>query len=317
MKMTDEQIRASQLAWGRARQILEPGDRLYIERCAGIRCTVTFDGFCCPPAHHWIRSKTLDDISARHILRLNGQPRTFREPEADPAVEAAAVRAADQYAEWSAERALQRAADALSSPAQAGAPGRNAGGHAGMSADILTQGRELMEKHLEGAAGYTGKKNAYECDGEGGGLGTGKPGCGAFIVTIDRDPGVTPFMLKCGRCGAFAHSKMYRVAERLEPTHEWYRPETLEGIDPAYFDHLSHGGIILRPIAGKPDEWLPPMTESDPASKAKLAILEADLFAAKFRAARAAADGAYLVKELSKEPMSRQQRRHIARQKKH
>lgn len=173
--------------------------------------------------------------------------------------------------------------------------------------DILEQGRAA----IGGQPYFEGRKNAYECDGEGHSdfaLKIGvqpKPGCGAFIVTIDVAPGVTPFMLKCGRCGGYAHSKMYRVQDWLEPTHEWYRPDTLDGIDPAYFDHLSRGGLILRPVEGRPDEWqLPPVKgEVSEARRAEM------IHAMEEHLARAEA----AAKEMRKEPMSRQQRRHQAR----
>lgn len=107
--------------------------------------------------------------------------------------------------------------------------------------DILAKGRALAEGYNRKGKGFdnTGKKNAYECEA-----------CKAYIVTVDRHPGVTPFMTKCGICGGMAQSKMYRVADWLEPTHEWYRPDTLEGIPTHSHDHLSRGGLILRPIDG-------------------------------------------------------------------
>lgn len=62
--------------------------------------------------------------------------------------------------------------------------------------------------------------------------------------------GVTPFMVKCENCGGMASSKFYRVQDYLEPTHEWYRPASLAGVDQRYYDHLERGGLILRPIDG-------------------------------------------------------------------
>lgn len=131
-----------------------------------------------------------------------------------------------------------------------------------MTQNILETGRKLAEEyHRDSGKGFPneGRKNAYVCDGEGGTMGLPrKAGCGAYIVTIDRAPGVTPFGIECGSCGQFAHSKMYRVKPELEPTHEWYRPDDLQGIDPRYYDHLSRGGLILRAIPGKPDQWQSP-----------------------------------------------------------
>lgn len=124
--------------------------------------------------------------------------------------------------------------------------------------DILAEGRTRAEAYNIDGEGFKniGRKNAYECDSD---SAIGKvAGCGSYIVTVDRDPGVTPFMLKCGNCGQFAHSKFYRVQDWLEPTHEWYRPDTLEGVPKGSHHHLSKGGLILRPVAGGADKWLRP-----------------------------------------------------------
>ncbi|HEX5213295.1 MAG TPA: hypothetical protein VFW22_16340 [Pseudolabrys sp.] len=118
-----------------------------------------------------------------------------------------------------------------------------------MSEDILAEGRALSEHYTT----WAGKKNAYVCDGNRAGV----PGCGSYIVTIDVAAGVTPFIVQCGNCGRDAHSKMYRVKDWLTPTHQWYRPDTLDGIDAAYHEHLRSGGLILRPIGE--DRWLPQM----------------------------------------------------------
>ena len=146
--------------------------------------------------------------------------------------------------------------------------------------DILAEGRKLAQSyHAGNGDGFAneGRKNAYVCDGEGGHFNQPrKPGCGAFIITIDREPGVTPFGVQCGACGQIAHSKMYRVKAELEPTHEWYRPDSLQGIDRRYFDHLSRGGLILRAIPGKPDRWCnpPPSAEQADLMAARKAALD-------------------------------------------
>ncbi|OYX62712.1 MAG: hypothetical protein B7Y88_13745 [Sphingomonadales bacterium 32-64-17] len=89
------------------------------------------------------------------------------------------------------------------------------------------------------SGGFTQRKNAYECEE-----------CGSWICTIDREQGVTPFMVGCGSCGAMAKSKFYRVSELLAETHEWYRPETLEGLSDWSADHVRRGGLLLRRIGG-------------------------------------------------------------------
>lgn len=111
--------------------------------------------------------------------------------------------------------------------------------------------RAMAAAFHDGAAGFdnNSRLNAYECDGESGfGTRPDKPGCGAYIVTVDREPGVTPFMLKCGLCGQMAHSKFYRVQPTLTATHEWYRPDSLAGLNSHEREHVEKGGLLLRPI---------------------------------------------------------------------
>lgn len=179
--------------------------------------------------------------------------------------------------------------------------------------DILAEGRTKAEAYNRDGDGFQnlGRKNAYVCDG-GYDPPPGKEGCGSFIVTVDRDYGVTPFSLQCGNCGAFAYSKMYRIAEWLEPTHEWYRPESLDGVDPAYHQHLSNGGIILRPINGGEDRWLTPHVAARKANEAKVAELHAKLKAAE-REAKIEAPQHFAVAKKVAWRMSRQERRFRAR----
>jgi len=89
-------------------------------------------------------------------------------------------------------------------------------------------------------------------------------GCGYWIVTIDREAGVTPMFVKCGHCGGMASSRMYKVSPGLEPTHEWFRPRTAAELPAGYTlksvaDHLRNGGLLLRPI-GK-GKWIKPTPE--------------------------------------------------------
>lgn len=75
--------------------------------------------------------------------------------------------------------------------------------------------------------------------------------CGGTITTIDRDPGVTPFMLACratGGCNGTMLSSTYRVAPGLTPDHEWYKPDSLKGLSPGMRDHVERGGLLIRKI---------------------------------------------------------------------
>lgn len=82
-----------------------------------------------------------------------------------------------------------------------------------------------------------GLVNTYTCEA-----------CGERTVTVDREPGVTPFLTACPECNGLAQSAGYRVQQTLRPTHEWYRPESIEGLNANTVEHLRAGGPILRRI---------------------------------------------------------------------
>jgi hypothetical protein len=84
------------------------------------------------------------------------------------------------------------------------------------------------------------KLNIYQCQV-----------CRGMICTVDRDEGVTPFGIDCkakSGCAGPMLSSFYRVWPRTIPTWEWYRPASTEGMKPAVKEHVSKGGLLLRPI---------------------------------------------------------------------
>lgn len=111
---------------------------------------------------------------------------------------------------------------------------------------------KLAAEHFDGRGGFAndGHRNLYQCDHD----------AAHIIVTVDREPGVAPFTIQCPHCAAagtpgagfYRHpamtSALYRVPQNLRPTHEWYRPDTLEGLSPAVADHVTRGGLLLREI---------------------------------------------------------------------
>lgn len=105
---------------------------------------------------------------------------------------------------------------------------------------------ERAAEHFNGEKGHdnTGKRNVYICEDSG--IKKDGRGCGRATVTIDREPGVTPFMSTCPHCGGGMVSRMYRVPQDLIPTVEWYRPDTLDGLSPWTVDHVMNGGLISR-----------------------------------------------------------------------
>ena len=86
--------------------------------------------------------------------------------------------------------------------------------------------------------------NIYDCQKE-----------GHETVTIDRDKGVTPFMIGCPvkDCGGFSHSRFYTVSDDEVPTHEWYIPDQLEkeSLSSPTLEHVKKGGLLLREISAE------------------------------------------------------------------
>ena len=87
--------------------------------------------------------------------------------------------------------------------------------------------------------GEWGAINGYVCEN-----------CPHKMVTIDREAGVTPFMMPCENCKGWMRSSMYRVPQNLTPTHEFFRPsyEMLKTLTPGLFDHVKKGGLAFRKI---------------------------------------------------------------------
>jgi hypothetical protein len=100
---------------------------------------------------------------------------------------------------------------------------------------------------------FEGKKNAYYCED-----------CKGYIVTIDRDEGVTPMFLACrtGRsCKGSMRSMMYPDEPwpavdgfgnpiPTEPTWEWYRPDSnkVRKMSRDMKEHIAKGGLDLGRI---------------------------------------------------------------------
>ena len=84
--------------------------------------------------------------------------------------------------------------------------------------------------------------NSYRCDT-----------CGKDTVTIDRDEGVTPFILGCrvtAGCSGMGTSAMYKPGEKRRPTHEWFSPNEQERkrLSRGMLEHVIRGGLDIRPI---------------------------------------------------------------------
>lgn len=75
--------------------------------------------------------------------------------------------------------------------------------------------------------------------------------CGYMVYTTYKDKGVTPFMIRCTRCGGtMFHDKTYN--KEIVPKHiivlDWYRPslkQTLK-LSEGEIDHVLNGGLLLK-----------------------------------------------------------------------
>lgn len=79
--------------------------------------------------------------------------------------------------------------------------------------------------------------------------------CRQGVVTIDRDEGATPFLIRCVSskgCDGMAQSELYSVPQDLVPTYEWRKPTSTEykKLDKVTRkDHVDRGGLLLYRIA--------------------------------------------------------------------
>lgn len=88
------------------------------------------------------------------------------------------------------------------------------------------------------------RKNIYVCQS-----------CGKSVVTIDKDEGVTPFMIECKNtkdCDGDMYSSFYNVDQSLEPEFEWYKPTSFDDYPEEYrkdmIRHVENGGLDIRRI---------------------------------------------------------------------
>lgn len=141
--------------------------------------------------------------------------------------------------------------------------------------------------------------NVYVCEG-----------CGYRHVTINKDTGVTPFLIGCRNpnspvvapstssirsstgCGHLARSSMYRVDQSLAAEFEWYGPNKQEraGLDPQSLQHVESGGLLLRAfgaeVADPPEVSPAPLVESPPSGKSDKLVPPATVAAAQARPKR-------------------------------
>ena len=92
---------------------------------------------------------------------------------------------------------------------------------------------------------------------------------GHETITIDLDEGTTPFMIGCryDGCDLDAHSSFYRVDMRGRvPTHAWYKPPWWHRLwlrfrEPATYDHVRRGGLLLTELSLLVTEQTPRLSD--------------------------------------------------------
>ena len=74
--------------------------------------------------------------------------------------------------------------------------------------------------------------------------------CKDVMVTLHRDVGFAPSGIACRdkKCLGRMRSLANEVSQIIEPTHEWYKPDMLEGLDDETKAHVQRGGLLLREI---------------------------------------------------------------------
>jgi hypothetical protein len=86
-------VEAFKRAAARARLVLKAGDRVTLgSSCGGGKQTVTFAHFSDhrgmpDPNGRMFSSRSLDDLSPWNIVKVNGKPVSFRDPDGEAAVE--------------------------------------------------------------------------------------------------------------------------------------------------------------------------------------------------------------------------------------
>lgn len=116
---------------------------------------------------------------------------------------------------------------------------------------------DSVDEHRHNA----GNVNVYSCED-----------CGKYIVTIDRDLGIAPYLIDCvatPACKGVMRSALYRIIPwiaalgHLTPAWEWYKPDpaVAERLNKKNQDLLRRGGLLLRPI---PQKELPPHDPTAP-----------------------------------------------------
>lgn len=120
---------------------------------------------------------------------------------------------------------------------------------------------EIMCADIEGAKMYDGRGtyDLYECELKNDPkrypgipqsvIDSMPKGCGHQIITTYADKGVTPFTIKCPKCGArMTHTKTFVAVPNSVPVLKWVRPtfEQYKNMSREMKEHIENGGLVLE-----------------------------------------------------------------------
>ena len=109
-----------------------------------------------------------------------------------------------------------------------------------MNKDDVTKKYNKLVSEIETLRMYDGRGeyNGYECEK-----------CGHVTVTLYVDKGVTPFIIRCRKCGGMArHEYTSRTPPRHSDVKRWVRPtlEQLLEMNIATIKHVLNGGLVFE-----------------------------------------------------------------------
>lgn len=109
-----------------------------------------------------------------------------------------------------------------------------------MSKDNIAQQYNNMVASIEDAKIYDGRGeyNLYECNK-----------CNNYKVTLYKDKGVTPFIMRCKCGGDMMHTQSSKQAPpSYVKVHNWVRPslEQTMSLSESMRNHILNGGLILE-----------------------------------------------------------------------
>lgn len=111
-----------------------------------------------------------------------------------------------------------------------------------MNKEIIKEKYDKLVSEIEGMKMYDGRGavDRYVCDT-----------CGYMTHTTYKDKGVTPFTMRCPKCGGdMVHRQTFKkdtVPDWVE-VKNWYRPtldQTLKESEPA-IEYILNGGLLLE-----------------------------------------------------------------------